>query len=153
MDSAERVFYSNQRRRARMNPVNFVLRVMQAAFVVSVLLFYYVISMIHPAAQAVNVSMQNAIVLCAIASALMGFIVQRMMLRNPSRSIPEKQSSILFSRWFAGHILRFATSESVALFGVVLHSLGSSSALVNALFISSLLLLLIWQPGTCPPEN
>jgi hypothetical protein len=136
-----------------MNPVTFQLRVMQIVFIVSVLLFYYVSGTIHPSAQSMNPSMQWAIVLCAIASALMGFIVQRMFLRTPSQSLPEKQNSALLARWFAGHILRFATAESVALFGVVLHTFGSSSALVNALFMSSLLLLLIWQPGTCPPQN
>jgi hypothetical protein len=136
-----------------MNPVIFQLRIMQITFIVSVGLFYYVICTIHPAPQSVNPSMQSAIVLCAITSALMGFIVQRIMLRTPSQSLTEKQNSTLFSRWFAGHILRFATAESVALFGVVLHMLGSSSTLVNVMFICSLLLLLIWQPGTCPPKN
>jgi hypothetical protein len=136
-----------------MNPVKFQLRIVQISFIISVGLFYYVISMIHPTAHAVNSSMQSAIVLCAIASALMGFIVQRMMLRAPSLSLPEKQNSILLTRWYAGHILRFAAAESVALFGLVLHMLGSSSTLVNVMFICSLFLLLIWQPGTCPPKN
>jgi hypothetical protein len=116
-------------------------------------LFYRVISMIHPAAHAVNDSMQSVIVLCAIASALMGFIGQRMFQRTPSQSVPEKQNPSLLTRWFAGHIIRFATAESVALFGLVLHMLGSSSTLVNVMFICGLLLLLIWQPGTIPPKN
>ena len=136
-----------------MNPVTLQLRIVQISFIMSVGLFYYVGSMIQPAAHAVNSSMQSAIVLCAIASALMGFIVQHIMLRAPSQLPPEKQNSILFNRWFAGHILRFATAESVALFGLVLHMLGSSSTLVNVMFICSLLMLLIWQPGTCPPIN
>ena len=136
-----------------MNPATLQLRILQIAFIVSVGLFYYVSSMIHPTAHAMNASMQSAILLCAIASALMGFIVQRMMQRAPSQSLPEKQNSILLTRWFTGHILRFATAESVALFGLVLHTLGSLSTLVNVMFLCSLLLLLIWQPGTCPPKN
>jgi len=136
-----------------MNPVTFQLRILQISFIVSVGLFYYVCGTIQPADHSVNSSMQPAIVLCAIASALMGFIVQRILLRAPSQSLPEQQNSTRFSRWFAGHILRFATAESVALFGLVLHMLGSSSTLVNVMFISSLLLLLIWQPGTIPPKN
>jgi len=136
-----------------MNPVIRQFRVMQFAYIVSVLFFYYVISMIHPTANAVNSSMQTAIVLCAIASVLMGFIVQRMMQRAPSQSLLEKRNSSLLARWKVGHIIRFATAESVALYGVVLHMLGSSSTLVNVMFICSLLLLLIWQPGTCPPKN
>ncbi len=136
-----------------MNPAILQLRIMQITIIVSVGLFYYVMSMIHPTAQVVNSSAQSAIVLCAIASALMGFMVQRMMLRVPSQPLSVKQNSIHFTRWHAGHILRFATAESVALFGLVLHTLGSSSALVNAMFVCSVILLLIWQPGTCPPKN
>jgi hypothetical protein len=136
-----------------MSPVILQLRIMQFVFIISVGLFYYVSGTIHPAAQSVDTSVQSAVVLFAIASALMGFIVQRILLRAPKQSLPEKQDSTPFRRWFAGHILRFATAESVALFGFVLHSLGSPAVLVNALFVSGILLLLIWQPGTCPPQN
>jgi len=136
-----------------MNPATLQLRILQIAFIVSVMLFYRINYMIHPAAQAVNTSMQLATVLCAIAFVLMGFIGQRVLLRAPSPYLSDKQNSILFSRWFVGHLLRFSTAESVALLGLVLHILGSSTALVNIMFISSLILLLIWQPGTCPPQN
>lgn len=136
-----------------MNPAIRVVRILQISFIVSVGLFYFVICMIYPAPQSVNTSMQSAIVACAIVSALMGFIGQRVFQRAPSQLFPEKQHPILLNRWFAGHILRFATAESVALFGLVLHMLGSSSRLVNIMFMSSLLLLLIWQPGNCPPKN
>ncbi len=136
-----------------MNPVIFQLRIMQIVFIVSVGLFYRICFTIHPAAQSLNPSMQSAVVLCAIASAMMGFIVQCILLRAPNQPLPDKQDSTLFRRWFTGHLLRFATAESVALFGLVLHILGSSTVLVNAMFVSSLLLLLIWQPGTCPPKN
>jgi hypothetical protein len=136
-----------------MNPVKFQLRIVQISFIISVGLFYYVISMIHPTANAVNSPMQSAIVLCAIVSAYSGFWLQQRFLRIRSQSLPTESKSTPLSRWFAGHILRFATAESVALYGLVLHMLGSSSTLVNVMFICSLLLLLLWQPGTCPPKN
>jgi hypothetical protein len=135
-----------------MNPAIFTMRIVQCAIIVSVLMFIYVLHIIQPAAQSVSATMQWTIVLCAIVSALMGFIVQRIFLRAPSPSLPVKPNSTPRSRWFAGHIIRFATAESVALFGIVLHMLGSSSILVTVMFASSLILLLIWQPGTCPPQ-
>jgi hypothetical protein len=135
-----------------MNPAVFQLRIMQITFIVSVVLFYYVMSMIPPTAHAVNTSMQSAIVLCAIAFVLVGFIGQRVFQRAPSQSLSEKQNPSLLTRWFAGHLMRFATAESVALFGVVLHMLGSSSSLVTTMFASSIVLLMIWQPGTSPPK-
>ncbi len=136
-----------------MNPAILMVRVMQFAFIVSVLLFIYVLHLIHPAPHSVNASVQWSIVFCAFASALMGFIVQRMMLRAPSQSLPATQSSNLPGPWFTGHVVRFATAESVALFGFVLSMVGSSSILVPVLFVSSLLLLLLWQPGTVPTQT
>ena len=107
-----------------MKPAILMVRVMQFTFIVSVLLFIYVLHLIHPAPHSVNASVQWSIVFCAFASALMGFIVQRMMLRAPSQSLPATQSSNLPGPWFTGHVVRFATAESVALFGFVLSMVG-----------------------------
>jgi hypothetical protein len=136
-----------------MNPAIVTVRTLQCAMIVSVLMFIYALHIVHPAPHTVNASMQWSIVFCAIASALMGFIVQRMMLRAPSQSIPATNNSTLLRPWFAGHVLRFATAESVALFGFALRMMGSSSILVTVLFVSSLLLLLLWQPGTVPTQT
>lgn len=134
-----------------MNPAIRTVRVMQVAFIVSVLLFMYVLRAVHPATHSVNPSVQWGIVFCAIASAMMGFIVQRIMLRAPSQSSATTQDSTLLGPWFAGHVLRFATAESVALFGFALRMIGDSSPVVTALFAGSLLLLILWQPGEVPP--
>jgi hypothetical protein len=133
-----------------MNPAAFQLRVMQVAFIVSVMLFYYVGITIHPAAQVVSRPMQWGIAFCAVSSALMGFFVQRILLRTPSQSSPSPQGSTARSRWFSGHVLRFATAESVALFGLLLLRLAGPSTEVYLLFGASLLLLLLWQPGSIP---
>jgi protein-S-isoprenylcysteine O-methyltransferase Ste14 len=136
-----------------MNPIARQLRIAQVAFIVTVGLIYYVSGTVPPVAHSVNSSIQWAIVLCAIASVLAGFIVQRTMLRTPSQFLPAAQHSTVLVKWKAGHILRFATAESAALFGLVLHTLGSSSVLVNILFGSSILLLLFWQPGAIPAQS
>jgi hypothetical protein len=133
-----------------MNPAIRVVRILQFAFIVSVLLFYYVSRTLHPPAQSVNAPVQWAIVACAIASAMAGFIMQRVILNAPDRPNAPGQSSTPQGRWFTGHVIRFATAESVALFGFVLRMMGSTSNLVIALFAGSLLLLLIWQPGAVP---
>jgi hypothetical protein len=129
------------------------MRVMQCAFIVSVLMFIYVLHVSHLPAQSVNATFQWAIVFCAVSSALAGFIVQKLMLRPPNPSLPQKTKSTPQSRWFSGHIIRFATAESVALFGVELGFMGSTSIVVNLLFGGSLLLLLLWQPGICPAQE
>jgi len=136
-----------------MKPIAFTMRVLQVSFIVSILLFIYVSRMIPPPAHNADVSFQYVIVLCAIVSAIMGFIFQRLMLRAPSQSPISTQKSAPLNRWFAGHILRFATAESVALFGIVLHTIGSSSTLVNLLFGGALILQLTWQPGAIPDQT
>jgi hypothetical protein len=133
-----------------MNPVIVQLRVMQIMFIVSVLLFILFLYVNPPATQSVDVPVQWGIVCCAIASALSGFSVQRMLRRAPSQSLADTHSSTPRSRWFAGHLIRFATAESVALFGFALRMMGDSSNVVIALFACSLLLLAVWQPGEIP---
>lgn len=133
-----------------MNPAILVLRILQLAFVVSVLLFYYVLLVVCPALQSVSAYLQWVIVCCAIASAIAGFIMQRVILNAPDRLNSLGQTSTPRGRWLTGHVLRFATAESVALFGFVLRMMGSYSNVVIALFAGSLLLLLFWQPGQVP---
>ena len=135
-----------------MNPAVRVVRTLQIAFIVSVLLFLFVLHTVHPATRNVSTAMQSVLVLCAIASAEMGFFVQRRLLRPRIPSLPVTKNSTPLARWFSGHVLRFATAESVALFGFVLRMVGSTSIVVYLLFGSSLLLLLTWRPGTVPPS-
>lgn len=136
-----------------MSPAIRVVRILQFAFIVSVLLFYYIARTLHPPAQSVNAVAQWAIVVCAVFVALSGFIVQRVILNAPVRPASDAQNSTPQGRWFTGHVVRFATAESVALVGLVLRALGSPSNLVIAMFAGSLLLLLIWQPGDAPAVN
>jgi hypothetical protein len=126
---------------------------MQIAFIVSVLLFLYVLHTLDPATQNVSASIQWVLVFCAIASAEAGFFVQRRFQRPRAPSLPATKNSTPLSRWFSGHVIRFATAESVALYGFVLRMLGSTSILVYLLFGSSLILLLMWRPGAVPPST
>jgi hypothetical protein len=136
-----------------MNPSIRVVRVLQCSMIVSVLLFIYVLYTVQPAPQSVSASFQWSIVFCAIASAIAGIIVQRVIINAPDQPNSLGQTSTPQSRWLTGHILRFATAESVALFGFVLRMMGSTSNLVTVLFVTSLLLLLLWQPGAVPTET
>ena len=136
-----------------MNPAIRVVRILQIGIIASVVAFFFISSKLPIPTQNVNASLQWAIVFCAIASALVGFIGQRSFLRVPNQAPSAMQWSSARGRWFAGHVLRFATGESVALFGLVLRSLYGPSNVVTALFAGSLLLLVFWQPGEVPTET
>lgn len=136
-----------------MNPAIRMVRVMQVTFIVAVLLFYFVLHVVHPMPQSVNANFELIFVCCAIASAILGFVMQRALLNAPNPSGSTAQSSTPRGRWFMGHLIRFATAEAVALFGFALRMMGSSSKLVTLLFAGSLLLLVFWQPGEVPTES
>jgi len=153
LNSTEKFFVSNPQGKVRMKPVILQLRVIQFSIVVSVLLFLLVLHTIQPATRNVSAPIQWALVLCSIASAELGFVGQRIFLRPRDPSLPATKNSTPLARWFSGHVLRFATAESVALFGFFLRMLGSDSVLVYLFFGSSLLLLLTWRPGTVPSET
>jgi F0F1-type ATP synthase membrane subunit c/vacuolar-type H+-ATPase subunit K len=126
---------------------------MQVAFIASVLLFYFVLHVTHPAQQNVDSTVQWVTMCCAIASAMAGFIMQRAVQNAPDRPNASGQKSTARGRWLSGHVVRFATAESVALFGFVLGMMGSTSNVVIGLFAGSLLLLVLWQPGEVPTET
>lgn len=136
-----------------MNPVSFQLRVMQFAFIASVVMFFFVGQTLIPATPSINATFQWVIVFIAIGSASMGFVLQRIFLRAANKHASTAQGASALRVWRAGHILRFATAESVALFGLVLQSVGASANIVYALFGGSALLLLLWQPGAVPAET
>jgi hypothetical protein len=136
-----------------MNPVTLQLRVMQITFIVSALLFYLICRMTPSPAQSVSAPARWVILLLAFTNGFFGFILQRMLRHAPNRFFPAAQDSTPLARWRAGHILRFATAEAVVLFGLALHSLGGSSLLVNVLFGSGLLLMLLWRPGPVPSQS
>ena len=96
---------------------------------------------------------QILFILVALETVRMGFKMQRVMLRTRSQSLPPTLKSTPQSRWMAGNALRLATAAAVGFQAFVLHLFDGSAILVNLMFASSLLLLLIWQPGTCPPNN
>ncbi len=136
-----------------MRPVVFQLRIIQFAMVASVLMFFYVGRTLPVPSQNAAASFQWAIVACAIASALGGFIAQRTVQRASSQTLQPARTSTPLARWQMGHIIRFASAESVALFGFVLRSLGAPSAIVYSLFGGGMLLLLLWQPGAAPTPS
>jgi cytochrome b561 len=129
------------------------LRIIQIAFIVASLMIIDVSRKIQPPAQNVNSSLQWAIVFIAIGVTLSGFLVQRLMLRAQSQSLPAAHNHTRRDWWFKGHIIRFAFAQAVVLFGFFLHTIGSKSILVIALYVSGILLLLIRWPGTSPPNN
>ena len=97
-----------------MRPVIVQLRIIQFAMVASILMFFDVGRTLPVPSQNAAASFQWAIVACAIASALGGFIAQRTVQRASSQTLQSARTSTPLARWQMGHIIRFASAESVA---------------------------------------
>jgi hypothetical protein len=92
---------------------------------------------------------QGFVVLAALWSAVSGFTMQRKIARLKPRP-GQSARSTPSTRWLLGHILRLATAVSVGLWAFFLHFIGGYPWLTDSIFGLSLILLLIWQPGTTP---
>jgi len=134
--------------RATMNPV-IQIRIIQFVMILSALSLIPFSRMQPQPTHTVSATFQLIIVLVAAASAESGFTVQRKMLRVRGQS----NASTPLTRWRAGQIIRLATAYSVILYALVLRILGGSSKLAGALYVSGLLLLLIWRPGVIPTDT
>jgi hypothetical protein len=92
------------------------------------------------------------VIAAAIWTAISGFTLQRRIVkrstnpRRPSNSTP-------FTRWRAGHIFRLWTAMTVGLSALLLSEFSGPPVIVNAFFVLSLLLLLVWMPGAAPDQT
>jgi len=94
---------------------------------------------------------QWAIILAATYCAVSGFTSQRFFNKERPRS--RGTGSTPYRRWSLGHLVRLATACSVALWGAVTPILKGPLWLAYTLCGVGIVLLLVWTPGTPPPED
>ena len=92
-------------------------------------------------------------ILAALYSAVSGFTTQRWLANRPMRIQSAKRGSTPATRWTAGHLLRLVTAAAVAGWGDVLSSSGAPLWTAYAVYGLGIVLLLVWSPGTPPPEE
>lgn len=96
---------------------------------------------------------QWVIVLAATYCAVSGFTSQRFFNKERPRSRPGGTGSTPYRRWSIGHLIRLATACSVALWGAVTPILKGPLWMAYAFCGLGILLVLVWTPGTPPPED
>lgn len=89
---------------------------------------------------------QWVVIVCAIWCAVSGFTLQRKLTSSRVQS----QKSTPYTRWRAGHLWRLWSATSVGLWALLLHEIGGPSWVIGVLFTISMLLLLLWKPGSSP---
>jgi hypothetical protein len=130
------------------------VRVLKISFIVSGLLFLYLVFKL-PAK--VTAPPQPAVVLIVSAMALMdialGFLLPGFIARAALRSQSNTRTATPIQRWLSGYILSLAFFESCLLIGLVLHFLGARVLVVGSLFAAGLLAMLIRSPGAPPADE
>lgn len=94
---------------------------------------------------------QWIIVFAATYCAVSGFTFQRYIPKEHSPS--HRARTTPFRRWSLGHLMRLASGCSVAMWGPLIAIYKGPLWLAYALCAVGVLLLLIWSPGTSPPNN
>lgn len=92
------------------------------------------------------------IILAAIYTAASAFTLQKKLTKGPVQSQQEKDSSTVYRRWRAGHIVRLSFPVSVVMWGAVLSTTGGPLWMAYFLCGLGVFLLLIWSPGTGPAQ-
>jgi hypothetical protein len=96
---------------------------------------------------------QWVIVLAAAYCAVSGFTSQRFLNKERPRSRPSGTGSSPYRRWSSGHLMRLATACSVAMWGAVTAILKGPLWMAYAFCGVGILLVLVWNPGTPPPNS
>ena len=82
-----------------------------------------------------------------------GFLLQRQIVGHSDKPGRRSTRSTPLRRWSAGNLVRLASANSVALWGLVLREVGGPAWLAYLFFAMGGLLLLVWKPGTSPQQS
>ncbi len=83
----------------------------------------------------------------AASTVIVMLAIRRALLARAETVLSSKASdAAALARWRAAHILAYALSESVALYGVVLHFVGATASQVAPFLIAALLLMMFLRP-------
>jgi len=130
-----------------------LLRFLQFAGALSVLLIVEVCRMVHPEARPIGALGQWIIALLAIVSGALALLGQKLIAHVHLRSRKSVPLLTPLGRWILANVSRLSLAQSISLYAFVLHVQGGSAVLVYVLFGSSLLLLLLLRPGASPPRS
>jgi len=127
------------------------LRIYQIICIVFVLLssIFYIHLPKHPNRGAMTFG-QWIVVLAAIYCGVMGFTMQRKLVRGINRNSGQASATTPLRLRMSGNLIRLASATAVCMWEFLLQVFGGPAWLVDTLFGMGLVLLLIWKPGSCP---
>ncbi len=130
------------------------IRVVHAAFVMTIFLFVFALHTARLAERPVEPVIVIGISGVAVTDIGMGFYIRRRFMSAALRKLhTEGNEAQALNRWRMANIVSFCHAETVVLFGVVLKALGAGWKMGRPFFVVGFLLLLYWPPKLeLPPE-
>jgi cytochrome b561 len=124
-----------------------VIRAVQIAMLVSVILYVAVGEGIGSVPRLNNPVLFYVLSLVTITIVGVILVVRRTLVLQSAAALANRPNdSATLSRWRAGHIMTYALSEAIAIFGLVLRLIGFSLSQVWSFYIAGFILLLFFGP-------
>jgi hypothetical protein len=129
-----------------MEPARKVLQIVRIFMLVSIVCFAFIGERVGQST-APDRNVYFAITLVAITTVGIIFAVRRLfVLRSEATLVSEPENAAALNRWRTGHLVIYALSESVALFGLVLRILGFNLSEVMPFYLAGFALMLLFGP-------
>lgn len=124
-----------------------VIRAVQIAMLVSVILYVAVGEGIGSVPRLNNPVLFYVLSLVTITIVGVILVVRRTLVLQSAVTLATRPNdTATLSRWRAGHIMTYALSEAIAIFGLVLRLIGFSLSQVWSFYIAGFILLLFFGP-------
>lgn len=124
-----------------------IVRVVQIAMLVSVLVFVIVGEFVGSIPRFSNPTLFYALSLATITIVGVILVVRRTLVLQSAATLATRPNDVAtLNRWRAGHVMTYALSESIAIFGLLLRFIGFSLSQVASFYIAAFILLLFFGP-------
>jgi hypothetical protein len=129
-----------------------LLRTVQFAMVLSILLYSVVGEVTGPRARPVDPSLSYVFTTIAVALVGMIFVVRRTLVLRPAESLAaHPDDALALNHWRTGYIATYALCEALALLGFALRFMGYSLAHSLPYYVGGLVLLIFFRVSSPAP--
>ena len=123
------------------------LQIIRFAMLISIVFYFIIVSRI-PSSTRSNPMIFRILVLIAFANFGALIFSRKFLVANPSEALrSQPEDSLALAKWKFGQVLTWALSESIALYGLVLHFLGFSTVQVVPFLLAGAFLIVIFPPS------
>ncbi|MGC2195428.1 MAG: hypothetical protein WA628_12195 [Terriglobales bacterium] len=124
-----------------------IVRVLQIAMLLSVLLLVLVGEMVGSIPRLSNPTLFYALSLATITMVGVILVVRRTLVLQSTVTLAARPNDVAtLNRWRAGYVMTYALSEAIAMFGLLLRIIGFSLSQVASFYVAGFILLLFFGP-------